>query len=190
MAIGTFASLVNSKVVVPSTRNDYWAVNKHFLSDLLSTRLGQVYVDQAWYLGRYPDVAKAIETGSVADAAEHYRKYGFFEHRMPMRIEVQEDWYLSEYADVGIAVRERVFPSAQAHFDLVGYAEGRLPHANFALVEVTEGAAGERHEAKRPARTVASRTGLGSQATEAEVIAGAKSAAGDETRNGTWRRAP
>ncbi|MCW5713957.1 MAG: hypothetical protein KIT43_05530 [Bauldia sp.] len=133
MAFGTFASLVNSKVVVPSTRNDYWAVNKHFLSDLLSTRLGDVHVDQAWYLSRYPDVAKAIETGTVADAAEHYRKFGYFEHRMPMRIEVQEDWYLKEYADVGTAVRERVFPSAQAHFDLVGYAEGRLPWAGFSL---------------------------------------------------------
>src|SRR5690606_11962416 len=82
LAIGTFASLINGKVIVPSTRNDYWAVNKHFLSDLLRARLGQVFVDQGWYLSRYPDVAKAIEAGSVADAAEHYRKFGYFEHRM------------------------------------------------------------------------------------------------------------
>jgi hypothetical protein len=141
MTFGTFASLVNSKIVVPSTRNDYWAVNKHFLSDLLSARLAQIHVDQAWYLSRYPDVAKAIETGTVADAAEHYRKFGYFEHRMPTRFVVQEDWYLNEYADVGTAVRERVFPSAQAHFDLVGYAEGRLPFPDFCL-PVDEGGSG------------------------------------------------
>lgn len=189
MAFGTFASLVNSKVVVPSTRNDYWAVNKHFLSDLLSTRLRQVHVDQAWYLSRYPDVAKAIESGTVADAAEHYRKFGYFEHRMPTRIEVQEDWYLNEYADVGTAVRERVFPSAQAHFDLVGYAEGRLPHANFALAESRDTPLEERPDARRTGRHASGRSAHGAP-LEAEAIAGTKTAAADDSRNGTWRRAP
>jgi len=188
MSFGTFASLVNSKVVVPSTRNDYWAVNKHFLSDLLSTRLRQVHVDQAWYLSRYPDVAKAIESGTVADAAEHYRKFGYFEHRMPARIEVQEDWYLKEYADVGTAVRERVFPSAQAHFDLVGYAEGRLPFANFALAE-SDTPPEERPEARRTNQVPSGRLGHGTP-LEAEALAGTKTAAGDDSRSGTWRRAP
>ncbi|MGV8840754.1 MAG: hypothetical protein ACWA6X_10675 [Bauldia sp.] len=142
MVIGTFASLINGKVIVPSSRNDYWAVNKHFLSDLLAPRLGRIHVDQTWYLSRYPDVERAISAGTVADAAEHYRRFGFFEHRMPVPLTVQEDWYLQEYPDVGAAVRERVFTSAQAHFDLVGYAEGRLPYPGFGLNEDDRAAGG------------------------------------------------
>jgi hypothetical protein len=188
MAIGTFASLVNSKVIVPSSRNDYWAVNKHFLSDLLSARLAKVYVDEGWYLSRYPDVAKAIEIGTVADAAEHYRKYGYFEHRMPTRIEVQEDWYLNEYADVGAAVKERVFPSAQVHFDIVGYAEGRLPHANFALAEVQPASPPDRPD-DRPGRPPV-RHKPTIQPVETETPSGTKALAGDDTRSGSWRRAP
>lgn len=191
MAVSTFASLVNGKVIVPSTRTDYWAVNKHFVADMMGPQLARIFVDEAWYLGHYPDVAKAIETGAVADATEHYRRFGFFEHRMPIRIEVNEEWYLKEYPDVAAAVKERVFPSAQAHFDIAGYAEGRLPQPGFGLLEAppheTGPTAREKPEPERNGRPLTRVRGSGSHPPEGDPVAGKPPS--DPARGGTWRGA-
>jgi hypothetical protein len=81
----------------------------------------------------YPDVAEAISDKVVEDAGDHYRRFGYFENRMPYEILVQEEWYLNQYSDVKEAVARRTFASGQAHFDLTGFREGRVPFPNFEL---------------------------------------------------------
>jgi hypothetical protein len=40
-------------------------------------------VDAEWYLSRYPEVAKAIESGVMASAQQHFDQHGYREGRMP-----------------------------------------------------------------------------------------------------------
>ncbi len=127
------AALINRKLLIPSQRTNYIAVEMHYLSQALRDRVGKIYVDEVWYVNRYPDVLVAIKEGKISTVVEHYALYGYYEHRMPHFIEVDERWYLSEYEDINNAVRERIFSSGQAHFDEAGYREGRIPYPHFQL---------------------------------------------------------
>jgi hypothetical protein len=133
MQVTTFATLINSKIIVPSSATSYYAVDKHFLTSCLSDYIGSIYLDPEWYLLRYPDVAQAIERKAVADVQEHYCRYGFWENRMPYAIQVQEAWYLESYPDVAQAITRKAIQSGQEHYDRVGFQEGRFPHPNFEL---------------------------------------------------------
>jgi len=133
MKVASFATLINQKVLIPSPRTQYVAVDKEHLVDFLKPSLRAIYVDHDWYLATNPDIAEAINSGIVANAADHYVTFGYYEHRMPYEINVDEDWYLTQYSDVKEAVARRLFPSARAHYYSVGFREGRLPHANFSL---------------------------------------------------------
>jgi hypothetical protein len=133
MNVASFATLINQKVLIPSQRTQYVAVDKEHLIDLLRPTLKTIYVDPDWYLQSNPDIAEAIAVGTVVNAADHYVTYGYYEHRMPYEIQVEEDWYLAQYSDVKEAVAKGVFSSARDHYYVVGYKEGRLPHANFSL---------------------------------------------------------
>jgi hypothetical protein len=134
MIVTSFATLINSKVVSPSPRPHYLIVEKNFFQSCLRSTIEEVEVDEAWYLGRYPDVADAIKKKAVSSAQEHYATHGYFENRLPFRIVVDAPWYLKQYADVEQAVRSERFASAQDHFERVGFGEGRFPYPNFALV--------------------------------------------------------
>jgi len=129
----TFAALVNRKLMLPSSKTNYVAVEMNFLSDMMQRYTLQIRVDEDWYLERYPDVVEGIAEGKVKSAADHYARFGFFEHRMPYPIHVDESFYLSQYEDVSTAVQKRTFASGQAHFEEVGYREGRIPYPNFRL---------------------------------------------------------
>ncbi len=129
----TYAALLNLKIVIPSSKTSYVAVDRDFWQSLFSTRISDVDVDEQWYLRRYPDVASAIRNGRLNSGHEHYVQIGYLEHRMPYSIEVDSNWYLSQYADVNEAVLNRTFASAQDHFEERGYREGRFPFPNFAL---------------------------------------------------------
>jgi hypothetical protein len=87
-----------------------------------------VAVDEAWYLQRYEDIAKAIATGEIKSARQHFVEHGYIEGRLPGPVQVDEKWYLERYPDVAESVRKGVVPSAQAHFERDGYKEGRLPY--------------------------------------------------------------
>jgi hypothetical protein len=150
MQVSTFATLVNSGIVVPSSSADYFAVDKHFLTSCLGAQVRAIHLDEGWYLERYPDVAEAIASGAVADVRGHYTRYGYWENRMPYRILVDEPWYMQAYPDVAAAVAEQAFASGQEHFDLVGYQEGRFPHPNFEL-RTNGPASGGREAQARPA---------------------------------------
>jgi hypothetical protein len=100
--------------------------------------IDQIFVDEIWYVNQYPDVISAIKDGKIADAAEHYAMHGYYEHRMPYKIEVDEQWYLSQYEDITKAVEAGIFSSGQVHFDECGYREGRMPVPHFRLKLRTE----------------------------------------------------
>ena len=134
MEIPTYATLINRKLVVPSSKKPFVAVDEHFVAQLLMPRIEKIHVDDEWYLGAYPDIAAAIKRGVVPTSKSHYCQYGYYEHRMPHRILVDETWYLSEYPDVREAVvTHKHFASGQDHFALLGYKEGRIPYRGFQL---------------------------------------------------------
>ncbi len=127
----SYATLINRKLLMPSSRTQYIAVDKDHLVDFMKPSLRKIYVDPAWYVKAYPDVAEAIAKGIVADAKDHYITYGYYEHRMPYEITVEEQWYLAQYADVNAAVASGEIESARHHFYAAGFKEGRLPYAGF-----------------------------------------------------------
>ena len=130
-----YGSLLGRKMVVPSTRTGYIAVDQFLFFELMARRLVDVPVDDAWYLATYPDIREAIATGAVSNAALHYARFGYFEHRMPRNIVVDPVWYLEAHPDVREAIGKKVYNSAQEHYELAGFREGRLPYAGFNLFE-------------------------------------------------------
>ena len=129
----TYATLMNKKLLVPSQKTQYVAVDRNFFVSLFAATVADIYVDEEWYISHSPDVARAVEDRDFASPTDHFVKVGYYEHRMPYAIDVDEDWYLENYPDIADAVRRHVFESGRAHFYQVGYREGRFPHANFEL---------------------------------------------------------
>lgn len=83
-------------------------------------------VDERYYLDRNPDVEKAIESGELKSAAEHYVEHGFFEDRLPMAFAVDEADYLHRYPDVAESIGTEEIESATAHWIGYGRFEGRM----------------------------------------------------------------
>jgi hypothetical protein len=129
----TYAALISRKVLVSSAATPYFAIEQHMFFRLMEIALECIDVDEDWYIARNSDVAEAVRNGSISSAAYHYRRFGFYEHRMPYAIEVAEAWYLQSYADVEDGLFRKVYPSAQSHFETVGFREGRLPYPDFSL---------------------------------------------------------
>jgi hypothetical protein len=133
LILPSFATLVNTKVVIPSSRSDYLAVDKHFLQSSLLPLIEKIPLDDAWYLEWYPDVREAIRNRIIASAREHYVRHGYYENRLPYQINVDETWYLNQYTDVREALKQEQYPSGRGHFYTVGFGEGRLPYEGFVL---------------------------------------------------------
>jgi hypothetical protein len=133
MTVASFATLINQRVLMPSPRTQYVAVERDHLVHYLKPILQQIFLDADWYVRVNPDIAQAIAGGILANAADHYVTCGYYEHRMPYEIRVNEGWYLAQYPDVAEAVGRGLFASARDHYYASGYREGRLPHAHFAL---------------------------------------------------------
>jgi hypothetical protein len=133
MIAETYATLVNMRLIVPSNRTTFVAIDKAFLATIMAPSVSSIYVDESWYLAHSPDVEEAIARGDFESATDHYVKIGFYEHRMPYEIEVDEAWYLESYPDIAEAVSKGVFKSGAAHFYKNGFSEGRFPHPNFSL---------------------------------------------------------
>jgi len=136
----TYATLINKKLLIPSQKTSYVAIDRAFFTQLFLSTARDIYVDEDWYLAHSPDVKEAIDHVEFASATDHFVRVGYFEHRMPYEIEVDENWYLDNYGDVAAAVEKSVFASGRAHFYLSGYREGRFPHPNFVLRSVNSAA--------------------------------------------------
>lgn len=128
-----YSTLVNDKIIVPSSSTPYFAVEQHFFFNCMKSIVQNIFVDEQWYLTHYSDVKDAIRDGKVASAKEHYARFGYYEHRIPYHIDVDAPWYLETYPDVHQSISKRNFSSASGHFEEVGYKEGRLPYAGFQL---------------------------------------------------------
>lgn len=115
----------------------YLEVVEHRLHELLRLLLENVYVDEAWYLETYSDVADALQEGTISSAREHYINVGYFEDRMPHYIVVDAEWYQNTNPDVAEGIRQRAIKSADAHFQMAGFKEGRLPYAGWSLSKST-----------------------------------------------------
>ena len=63
------------------------------LQQVIRTLLTMIEVDGAYYLARNPNVAAGIRQGDIRSAREHFVDHGYFEGRLPYRIEVDETWY-------------------------------------------------------------------------------------------------
>jgi hypothetical protein len=138
-----YATLLFSKMVEEDVRGQYVRVDWHFFQLCMQEIVEGIMFDEEWYLGRYPDVMQAIQSGTVANAAAHYQKHGYFENRLPYRIQVDTAWYLRQYPDVQAAIERDQLRSAQRHFEMVGYSEGRLPYPNFTLAMAVKAGDGE-----------------------------------------------
>jgi hypothetical protein len=110
------------------------SIRSGLLRDLLRLALEHVRIDERYYLLAYPDVGKAVEGGLFADPHHHYVEFGFFEDRLPFRVEVDEDFYFRTNPDVELSVMGGFIHSAQAHFERSGYKEGRLPREGWSLL--------------------------------------------------------
>jgi len=97
------------------------------LVQMLRQLITGIEVDEEWYLGRYSDIAGAINEGTVPSARLHFVNDGYFEGRLPFPIHVDERYYLSQNTGVADFVREGTLKSGQQHFEENGYSEGRLP---------------------------------------------------------------
>jgi hypothetical protein len=133
MQLNSYNTLISLKLLVPSTKSPYLAVEKHFLTGLMAFYIEKIKFDEDWYLQQYPDIAEGLAVGAVESAQDHYLRFGYFEGRLPYEILVDEKWYLNTYPDILIAVKNRVIQSGQAHFIDTGYREGRLPYDGFSF---------------------------------------------------------
>ena len=126
----------------------YSTLKTYELEELLAGYLSAVAVDEAWYLSQYPDIKKAQETGALGmTPAEHYRRRGYLEGRLPSLPEVDEKAYRARYPDVAKDIAAGTWPNALAHFINSGYQEARDPRP-----EIQEAA-------PEPPKSPASRTG-------------------------------
>ncbi len=50
--IDLFATLIRKKLLLPSNKTPYTVVKMSFLVELLRSRVGQIHVDESWYLNR------------------------------------------------------------------------------------------------------------------------------------------
>jgi hypothetical protein len=97
------------------------------LVQMIQRLIADIQVDEAWYLDRYPEIARAITEGKTSSAQADFIKSGYFEGRLPFAIEVDESYYLSQNKGVAEYVRDGRLKSGHQHFEEHGYAEGRLP---------------------------------------------------------------
>lgn len=85
-----------------------------------------LFFDENFYLGTNPDVASAINNGSLPNAWVHYSQFGQFEDRNPSQV-FDEAGYLSQNPDVSTAKNSGGITSGFAHFIQFGFLEGRAP---------------------------------------------------------------
>ena len=93
--------------------------------------------DEKWYLGAYPDVQLAVAEKKYRNGYDHFQALGYFENRLPMKIEVDEVFYCSQYPDIGKAIDIGLIASAKLHFMTKGYAEGRMPSRSFSFATLS-----------------------------------------------------
>jgi hypothetical protein len=86
--------------------------------------------DEAAYLQANPDVAAAVQQGTLRYGFEHFVRFGMDEGRTPGDW-FDQDYYLAQNSDVATAIENGTVRSAIAHFFAFGHRESRNPNAFF-----------------------------------------------------------
>ena len=94
--------------------------------------LRQVGFDEAGYIEKNPDVAKALENGEIKSAIAHFACNGYFESRRTAGPTLDATWYLNQYPDVAKSIKRGKLQSAGEHWRESGYYEGRAPSSRLA----------------------------------------------------------
>ena len=116
----------NAKVIWPLPPGEI-PIQAGLFRDLLRLALEQnIQVDECYYLLTYPDVGEAVAKGLFTSSRHHYLEFGYFEDRLPFRVEVDDAFYFRPTRHHGRG-EAGTMPSAQVHFERHGYKEGRLP---------------------------------------------------------------
>ncbi len=87
-----------------------YAVSEDLMLSLVRAMLETIEVDEDWYLERYPDVRADVQAGRLKNAREHFIRHGYFEQRLPRRLDFDEAWYLAQNGDVAEAVAKGSLP--------------------------------------------------------------------------------
>jgi hypothetical protein len=131
---GTSFSTLRRRLNIPwPMPADRVAVPSDFIAAIIRHTIGEIRVNESWYLEKYPDIRKAIADGLFGSARHHYQEFGFFEDRLPDRIEVDTAFYLHAYPDVAQQIMASRSMSPQGHFETYGFQEGRLPREGWDL---------------------------------------------------------
>nr|WP_298797999.1 hypothetical protein [uncultured Acetobacter sp.] len=80
------------------------------------------------YLHTNPDVADAIQAGTLKSGKQHYVTQGYWEERDGAGPSFSEEWYVRQNPDVAIAVQRGECPSGAVHYGRYGRQEGRCPN--------------------------------------------------------------
>jgi hypothetical protein len=117
---------------------------------LLEGYLAAIPFDETWYLSQYPDIRQAQESGTLGmTPAEHYRRRGYIEGRLPFEPKIDEDAYKAKYPDVAQDIKAGILPNALHHFINSGYREMRdaLVKEHEALLSVSDSSKAARRAA-------------------------------------------
>jgi hypothetical protein len=96
------------------------------LRALLRVLISALPFDEAFYAATYPDLAKARQSGAVADLRTHFLEHGYLEGRLGAKPDVDERFYREAYPDVVLAIAKGEFKSLLDHYIRAGVAEGRF----------------------------------------------------------------
>lgn len=86
--------------------------------------------DETFYQRQNPDVAAAIQNGSLNSGYEHFTRFGRLEGRNPSVL-YDEAFYLANNQDVAQAIADGIVASGLQHFLQFGHRENRDPSSLF-----------------------------------------------------------
>jgi len=82
--------------------------------------------DPEYYLAQYPGVGEVMGEKNFAGARFHYEQHGFYEARLPFRLDPY--WYASSYPLAGFEVAQGDYEDFVHHYAAVGRLRGYKPH--------------------------------------------------------------
>jgi hypothetical protein len=88
----TIQDLPKLEAVFKVGNGKFAVISLHNLREFIQKIALTGKVEEGEYVGKYPDVAEAIRANKVANATEHYLKWGYLEQRIATLIpEVPDD---------------------------------------------------------------------------------------------------
>ena len=131
-----FTSYIAKGHIRGDTDAAFLTVSRSIIVDLFSFLLERVQFDEEYYRNSNPDLASAEKSGQITSLHTHYMEHGYFENRLPCRVDVDVAFYTETYPDVGDAVIAGRVASPAWHFETFGFREGRLPRQGWQFADL------------------------------------------------------